>query len=770
MKKFIFVCMCSVLAVAAYAADFETFKDKKVIVQEGLVNLYESDGKIYMEIPRLLLGKRLLTGTMVESCSDMLESNVGYQPVAPYIVSFDESHGSLILSRVNDSYVSCNGGRNMSVSNIDTVERIFDIKEFSPDSTSFLVDATSYFLSHDKSMDPIDPKAYNAAEGYVKRTGSYVPKTTLFRGFAAGDDYFSVSVSNSYKVKAAFLGVFAADEQSIVTSVVRRSFVLLENEPMMPLEYNPKVGTYSVSLEEYDEGKPASAARKYAVRWRLDTDDSGMVSSPVCFYVDEAFPVSWRQGIFDCVEQWNTAFEKIGLGSALEAKMYSSDEFGTDSSDIRFNFIRYNLSPAEKITDSRWCDPFTGELLGAGIVVNHGVSELIKKNLLLQVSAGCEDARSLQVDSLLFIKALKSMMMRHMGHCLGLCDNMAGSHAFPVDSLAEPGFTARHGISASVMDELPFNFVAYSSENVQEGTVMIQDTPGEYDLFALSYLYGGNVSGCDHYYGARQKLSDFYDPRSMSFDLGDDAVRSVEKGFEGLACVVSNLNEWIGKNDWDYNFRECFQEAVVLQAYEYIKQVFVNVGGIYVSPKVQGDSQPTYRAVPKELQKGHLNWALNLIDDLSFLDDNQLKKESPLRGDTGEFCQKYFTNFIFVQIDAMWLSEIRSSDPYTQEEALRDVAAHIWKGAEKGAIPTDLQKYQRLSYIENLISWAGVRGNYYFREPNGNREISRPDKTHIWYGMLLDTKKLLEKACARASSPEAESHYRYLLHHVSQYL
>ena len=118
----------------------------------------------------------------------------------------------------------------------------------------------------------------------------------------------------------------------------------------------------------------------------------------------------------------------------------------------------------------------------------------------------------------------------------------------------------------------------------------------------------------------------------------------------------------------------------------------------------------------------------------------------------------------------MWLSEIRSADPYTQEQALSDVGAHIWKGAERGCTPTDLQKYQRYLYIDNLLSWAGVRGNYYFREPTVKREVSRPDKTHIWYGKLMETKKLLEKACRKARTPEAENHYRYLLHTLNRYL
>ena len=769
MKKMIMICIALSLALSMHSAEYKAFDGKKVTSTRGLVGLHEVESKIYLDVPRALMGRRFLTGTVVEQCSDMLESNIGYQPVEPYIVSFRESCGSLILYRLNSSYNASAQDNNLSASNINTVERMFEIKEFSSDSSSVLIDATSYFLSHDKSMDPIDPKAFNAAEGFVKRTGSYIPKTTLLHGFTAGEDCFSVSVSNSYKMKAAFLGIFASDDQAVLTSVVRRNFVLLPEVPMTPVKYDVKVGTYSVSLEDYDHGKPKSSSVKYATRWRLDVGEDGVVTKPVIFYVDDSFPETWKTGILASVREWNNAFRKIGLDSVLQARMYTGAE-DVAPSDIRSNFIMYNLSPAEKITDNRWCDPSTGEILGAGIVVNHGVSELIKKNLLLQTSAGSKDSRAMTVDSVLFASALKSMLVRHVGHCLGLSDNMAGSHAYPVDSLSRASFTSKYGISSSVMDELPFNFIAYSSDNVEDGVMMMQDAPGEYDLYALSRLYGGTVDKCNAYFGKRQKLTDFYDPRSMSFDLGDDSAASVEKGLAGLGAVIRRLNEWISEEDPDYNFREGLQEAVVLQAYEYMKQVFVNLGGIYVSPKEEGDLHNTYASVPKDVQRRHLLWALERIDDLSFLDSEQLKEDSPLRGDTGEFCQVYFTNFIFIQLDAMWLSEIRSADPYTQEQALSDVGAHIWKGAERGCTPTDLQKYQRYLYIDNLLSWAGVRGNYYFREPTVKREVSRPDKTHIWYGKLMETKKLLEKACRKARTPEAENHYRFLLHTLNRYL
>ena len=768
MRRVILIGALLLVCIASSANSYKAFDKKKVVSEKGIVGLYEVEGKVYLELPAGLMGKRFLMGTMVEACSDPLESSVGYQPITPYTVCFQKVQSTVQLCRLSESYVASEGSK-PELNHISSVLKSFKIQEYSSDSTSFLLDVTSYFVANDASVDPIDPKAFNAAEGFVKRTGSYVSSSSLFKGFYAGKDSFSVSVSNSYKVKASFLGVFSSGEQAIFTSQVRRTFALLPEDRMLPIEADSKIGTYTVRLDEYDSSKTGSSERVYATRWRMEADSNHVATNPLCFYVDTLFPKSWIPYIYDAVREWNNAFESAGVKSALKARPYPSDTPGFSSSDIRYSCIRYNLSPAARIVDSRWCDPSTGEILGTGIVVNHGIAESIKTNLMMQVGAGNEAARKMSIDSLLFGRALKSMMLRHIGHCLGLCDNMSGSFAYPVDSLSKADFTQKWGISPSVMDELPFNFVAYSSKDVERGAVMMQETPGMYDVATLAWLYAGDDKP-EFIYGKRQSPTYFYDPRSMSFDLGNDAVESVKKGFEGLGAVVSGINGWIGKDDPDYNLRNSLQEIVLLQAYEYIKQVFVNVGGIYINPKNAGDSHPTYASVPKNIQKRHLLWALERIDDLSFLDNEELQSNSALRGDTGEFCQKYFTNFIFVQLDALWFSEVKSENPYTLEEALADVSAHIWKGADKGKVPTDLQKFQRGMFVDDLLSWSGVRGNYYFRESKISRETSRPDKTHILYGFLKDTKKLLEKAVRKADSPEARNHYQYLLFKVEEFI
>ena len=105
MKKILFVILSLMLASLAYSTEYKAFEGKKLTSSHGMVGLYETEGKMYLEVPCSLLGKRLLTGTMVEQCSDMLESNVGYQPVTPYVIGMERLQNKLLMYRLNETYV-----------------------------------------------------------------------------------------------------------------------------------------------------------------------------------------------------------------------------------------------------------------------------------------------------------------------------------------------------------------------------------------------------------------------------------------------------------------------------------------------------------------------------------------------------------------------------------------------------------------------------------------------------------------------------------------
>lgn len=65
---------------------------------------------------------------------------------------------------------------------------------------------------------------------------------------------------------------------------------------------------------------------------------------------------------------------------------------------------------------------------------------------------------------------------------------MAGSIAYPVDSLRSKEFVKQHGLSASVMDKLPMNYLL-SDDSYSEGMPLVQSVLGVYDDWVIRYLY-----------------------------------------------------------------------------------------------------------------------------------------------------------------------------------------------------------------------------------------------------------------------------------------
>lgn len=807
------------------------FKDKKYTTEKGLVTIHNVEGKIYIELPFELLKKRMLMGAMVESVSDPLESSVGTQPAPPEQVFFDKTDSLILICRSDDTYRG-NGDKGiddaLAKSHIPAIEASFPIIAPSPDSTALLFEATSFFVKDDPKLNPLDPNAYNAIEGYVKRTGTFSSSNSMISGMAAFDDNFSVTGCLSYQVKSALLGIFAADEEAYLTAHVKRTFMLLPDEPMRPRIADSRIGTGAAPYVKYSDGQKGAELKYHSTRWRLEPTDPDAVSEgrlspvkkPILFYIDNNFPEKWIPYIEQSVARWNKTFEEIGLENAIQTKMFPEDDPEFDPANIKFSCIRYVVSPARMILDNKWSDPRTGEIISANIYVRYGVQEAIQSDRFLQTSAADPSARHIELPEDEIGEALSSILLRNIGHCLGLTDNMAASFAFAADSLKSPSFTSRYGISSSVMDRLPYNFVA-SASDFEKGVKMMQSGPGLYDYYAIKWLYGSIPDAEEpedeipvlmkwieekredpvYYYGKKQNSRAFYDPRAMSLDLGDNPVNSTRYGMQGLAAAIANADAWLDREDYDYEYRQALYDYIVNQIYEYVKQVFVNVGGIYINEKYEGDPNPAYVSVPREIQRGHLLWIMEQISDLSWLEENNLSHNTGLLGSAAEFCQKFFSKFIFVQIEAMWLSEMKAEDPYTQIDAARDVSDFIWRGAAAGQEPSDVMKFQQNMMVEYLIFWSNVMGSRPVstemsaidKKMEGilNRQIARrnavsdisgmmplkeiryessPEREHQWYGLLLETKKLIETAVSAAKSDNTRNHYRYLVFKIDKAL
>lgn len=760
---------------------------------KGFVNLYWIKDKVYMEIPQEIWGRRILTGTVVDKISNPQESAVGYCPAAPMEISFVRKDSLVKMLQAADRPFTSGGGSNAEAlrkSFSDKILNQFSIKAYSPDSAA-VIDITSYVMKNDDYMNPIDPKAYNSMDGWVKRKHSFKSDRSMLTGIAGYADNVSVSCSMGYDLSMSVLGILSVMQDIPFTAVMKRSFLLLpENNGYRRRQADARVGTGWESRTDFTPENQGSKTDYFVNRWNLTAE------RPLVFYMDTLLPDDWKEAVMRSAETWNGAFRKIGFQKALEVRPYPADA-SFDANSLSNSCIRYVLSPSGNITDNRWSDPQTGEILSANIYMPHNLASQIQLDALLQVSAFEGRARSLTPDRTLVRQVMQSLLLRSWGHCLGLTDNMAGSVAYPVDSLRSAAFVREHGLSASVMDVLPMNYLQ-DAGCYTDGMPLAQQVLGAYDEWALRYLYAPTGEKSETktlrrwaaernsnpllLYKRPQSVKAYYDPRGMQKDLGNDAVRSATIAFRNLAYVVAHADAWLDKEDLDYEDRVPLYGLIINQADEYVKQVLQQVGGLYLNDTYRDDTFPAYRAVDKETQRASFRWMLDALQELSWMDNADLLRDCALTGSAADYAQKFFGNLIFIQLGNLWLCESKSDDPYTQSEAMADLTDFLFRESRAGKTPAEFKRFMQGRLLDTLVSWSNVDGNNdRLSSASSSRSLSdchpysgmkaiegiaymgTQGREPFWYGCLLDLRKEFQKAKSAAPTRVLRDEYEYRL-------
>lgn len=811
-------------------SDYEKlFKDKRVTTARGFLTLHMMEGnKLYIELPDSLLGREMLLGTTIEQSSDPGEGFAGQQPRAALHVVFTRTDSLICLRRVrSDVLVEGDSLMNQAVrrSNIAPLIATFPVKCKAPDGSS-VFEATSYFVSGDPALRPHDPYGINSFGGFIATSVNYVAGCSLLSGVEAFADNVSILSSLTFTLTSRF-GNYLVHQDVPFTALARRSLMLLPRQTMRPRLCDARIGTVPATFTRYSDREQESREIYYACRWNLQPADpeafaAGRTSDPVrpiLFYVDDTFPEGWYEAIREGVLSWNAAFEKIGYRNVLQVKPYPKDDPAFDPNDIKFSCIKYACTMGEQLSSSTRVDPRSGEILGATISIPHNIATRIRTDLFVQLGAVEPEARHVKLSRELFARALAADVARHTGACLGLAVNYAGSQAIPTDSLRSPSFTRRYGISASIMDDLPYNFVAQPGDK-ERGVALIQERPGIYDEYVVDWLYRPvpgaatpeeEIPELDRRIAAHRNdpmylytpapLNVALDPRAMPYNLGEDPIRAARYEMANYAYVMKHADEWIGNEDKDYTFRSLVQASVMNQLYYAFVSVSANLGGIYLNEKYENDTLPTYRSVPRERQRAALFFMLEQLEDMSWLDNHRLNKDVVEVVSLGKYCQDMLSEVIFKSLATLDLSASKSDDPYTQDEAMKDLCDYILRDVASGRESTDenialqrllliqvirqadvteptrkristafadeqawdpmrLARESRISPLQSLHAMGPVAG----MEPL--RAIAfrvDPAVDYKRYAMLIEMQQRYNRALQTGASERMKNHYRYML-------
>ena len=712
------------------------FKGKKCETVKGLIILHKMDNKIYFELPLSLLGKDMLIGSTVTEITNNGFANVGEKPHEPMHVMFTRTDSTINLRQVTCAYMSKdrNLQERIKTSMMPAIIENLAIKAYSPDSTAVVIDMTNFLLSDNEQLNPFSayaPVTWSGAwiEKEFKRNNSQIAKIKAF------DDNVSVQSSLTYSVSLRDKRSYYWYKEPF-TAVMTRTFLLLPEEPMRPRLADPRINIFWQGYSEFSNEGNGMKPLYYANRWRLEPKDEAAYrrgelvepKKPIVFYIDNAFPEMWKPYMKYEVEVWQKAFENIGFKNAIIAKDFPTDDPEFDPDNLKYSCIRYSPSSVANAMGPSWTDPRTGEIINASVYVYHNVIKLVQDWRFLHTAAVDSDVRKVVLDDEIIGDCIRYVVSHEVGHCLALMHNMSASAAIPVDSLRSPSFTQKYGTTYSIMDYARNNYVAQPGDK-EKGVRLTPPELGLYDMFSISWLYRplldaktpedevptlskwiSEKSGNLAYRYGKQQFRTRLDPSSVEEDLGDDAMKAGVYGIKNLKIILANLNGWVGKDDPDYRFRLNMYNEVIYQYFRYLNNVLMNIGGIYMNERYDGDVLPSYTVVPRKDQRRAVKFLLDQMKDMDWLDAKEMQEGYPLRGNIASYLQDEIFFAMIKQIGNVMICASKSlgEDVYTAEDYMKDIYDYVWAPTQQGKTLTSIEKLMQINLLTTIMDQAGV--------------------------------------------------------------
>lgn len=775
-------------AAQADSTYFKLFEKQRKVV-DGLFRMHLCDGKVYMDIPRTLFERDMLLGSTISATSDNKNGVTGSKPEDPlhFVFTEEENHVAMRIVSEEDS-------------DLNAIFRLFKKECYNADSSAVVINATELFLSDDRRLSPFDRYSYNTSDK-KKRNETFRKSDSFIEDIKAFDDNVSVRSSLSYKYTLPDRGVNYKDLP--FTASVTRSILLLDTDPYMPRLVDSRIAIFPTEKRVYGKGFTGSKKIYYANRWRLEPSDVEAYKrgekvrpvKPIVFYVDSAFPDSWRPYIREGIEQWNEMFELIGFRDAVKAVDFPVGDPSFDPDNLKYSCIRYVPIPIQNAMGPSWTDPRSGEIINATVYLYHDAVELINNWLFVQTAQVDTAARHAHIDSKKVGDALRYVVSHEIGHCLGFMHNMSASANVPLDSLRSATYTQKYGTTTSIMDYARFNYVAQPEDSLK-GLKLTPPRFGRYDRFVTAWNYTPTFSDSpqeeykitsrwlseaikDPVYRYGKQQDEIIDPRSQTEDLSDDAIGASAYGISNLKFIMSRMNGWLKDEDQDYSRRRSLYNAMLNQYLQYIGHVYGNVGGIRLYERLSTDPGVNYEPVEADCQRRSMEFILKEMQDLEWFDDKSVLDNFPQAEPMSSVIRDYVFTMVMNAPSKTELCASKSSDPFTPEECMEMIFNAVWSPLKGGKLSPAQMQLQR-SYLKAVCGSASVP----FGKGGSGRSLKQETSAYSeaealyhedrlrpsdYYSYILRARKMLKKG-RKSSDKATSSHCMELLYNLDKSL
>ena len=345
----------------------ELIKDK--VVTPGLFTFYRDtlDNSVMMSIKPSQFGPVYLYGGTISKSDGEFSDNGSMSETFPFYL---KRVGKTVMLMEKNLRLRADSGSTMvkavGGAKSDGLFASTKVKSQPDTSGAILIDASSFFIKDGENV------GYFA--GQLGQTGV---------GFDASNSYFGTikSFPENSEIDAV-LHYKTSKPQGAVTLQNAYSFfwtyhislTSLPTDGYVARIADDRVGYFMTQYLDYTGISKESPYVRFIDRWdiRKKNPDARLSEpvQPVVYWIENTWPVEFRDAVAEGIEYWNKSFEKIGIRNAIVAKQME-DTATWDPADVRYSTVRWIVVPGGGYAvGPHRANPFTGQILDADVRVS----------------------------------------------------------------------------------------------------------------------------------------------------------------------------------------------------------------------------------------------------------------------------------------------------------------------------------------------------------------------------------------------------------------